>query len=418
MAAALITLSVLNLPLFAQLTSGNITGVVYDQSGATVPNAQVLAHNDATGQESTTTSTGAGDYRFENLPVGTYTITVNATGFTKSEVKGVNVELNVTVTRNVTVQVGQAATTVEVAESAVAIDTTTAQIQTTFDTKQISDLPNTATGSGVLNLSLLQAGVATSGSVGAGTGPSVGGQRPRNNNFTVEGIDNNSGAVTGPMVAIPNDAVAEFTVLANQFSPDFGHSSGGQFNQVVKSGTNVFHGSLYEYFQNRNLNAADNLSAVSGTPLHPRFDDNRFGGTVGGPIKRNKLFFFFNYEYNPVGAAGSAGLLYAPTAAGYATIAAAPGVNQTNLSIFKQYAGTAPTAVNPAVQPYPLLSTPAAGPEYLQSTITGTPIQIGQIAVSSPNYTNVETGVASIDYNISDKDALRGRFILNQDGSY
>jgi len=99
------------------------------------------------------------------------------------------------------------------------------------------------------------------------------------------------------MVAIPNDAVAEFTLLANQYSPDFGHSSGGQFNQVVKSGSNVFHGSLYEYFQNRNLNAADNLSAVSGTPLHPRFDNNRFGGTVGGPIKRNKLFFFFDSEW-------------------------------------------------------------------------------------------------------------------------
>jgi hypothetical protein len=416
LAAVLITLSVLNLPLFAQLTSGNITGVVYDPSGATIPNATVIAHNDATGLENKATSTGAGDYRFENLPVGTYTIFVNATGFTKSEVKGVNVELNVTVTRNLTLQIGQAATTVEVAESAVAIDTTTAQIQTTFDTKQITDLPNTATGSGVLNLSLLQAGVATSGSVGAGTGPSIGGQRPRNNNFTVEGIDNNSGAVTGPMVAIPNDAVAEFTLLANQYSPDFGHSSGGQFNQVVKSGTNTFHGSLYEYFQNRNLNAADNLSAVSGTPLHPRFDNNRFGGTVGGPIQRNKLFFFFNYEYNPIGAAGFAGLLYAPTAAGYATIAAAPGVNQTNLSIFKQYAGTAPAAVNPAVQPYPLLSTPAAGPQYSQATITGTPIEIGQIAVSSPNYTNVETGVASIDYHISDKDALRGRFILNRTG--
>src|SRR5579875_2533720 len=137
-AALLITLSVVNLPLVAQLTSGNITGVVYDPSGATVANAQVIAHNDATGQENTTTSTGAGDYRFENLPVGTYTITVNAAGFTKSEVKGVNVELNVTVTRNVTVQVGRSATTVEVAESAVAIDTTTAQIQTTFNTKEIT----------------------------------------------------------------------------------------------------------------------------------------------------------------------------------------------------------------------------------------------------------------------------------------
>ncbi len=298
------------------------------------------------------------------------------------------------------------------------IDTTTAQVQTTFETKQIIDLPNTATGSGVLNLSLLNAGVATSGAVGAGTGPSVGGQRPRNNSFTIEGVDNNDGAVTGPIVSVPNDAVAEFSVLQNQYSPDFGHSSGGQFNEVVKSGTNTFHGSLYEYFQNRDLNAADNLAAVSGTPLHPRYDNNRFGGTIGGPIKKNKLFFFVDYEYNPVGQAGSAGQIYSPTAAGYATISAQPGINQTNLNILKTYLTPAPTAVSAAsVGGYPILSPKALGPEYNQSTITGTPVQIGLLSVATPNYFNSEAGVGSIDYNISDKDALRGRFVLNRTGA-
>ena len=92
---------------------------------------------------------------------------------------------------------------------------------------------------GVLNLSLLGAGVASSGGFGVGTGPSVGGQRPRNNNFTIEGVDNNRKDVTGPAVAIPNDAVAEFTVLQNQFSAEFGHSSGGQFNTVLRGGTNA-----------------------------------------------------------------------------------------------------------------------------------------------------------------------------------
>ncbi len=404
------------IPSFAQLTSGNITGAVFDASGAAVPNATVIAHNDATGVENTATSTAAGDYRFENLPVGTYTITVNASGFTKAEIKGVNVELNVTVTRNVTLQVGQAATTVEVAESAVAIDTTTAQIQTTFETKQITDLPTTATGSGVLNLSLLSPGVSTSGTVGAGTGPSVGGQRPRNNNFTVEGIDNNSGAVTGPLVGIPNDAVAEFTLLQNQYSPDFGHSSGGQFNQVVKSGTNEFHGSLYEYFQNRDLNAIDTLARAQQSPvLSPRYDNNRFGGTFGGPIKRNKLFFFVNYEYNPVGQAALPGIAYAPTAAGYATIAANPGVNQTNLSILKQYLGVAPAAAPPSVG-YPLLGTRAQGAQYALATPSGTPIQIGQISFIGPNYTNNENAVASVDYNMSENDSLRVRFVLNRTG--
>ena len=115
----------------------------------------------------------------------------------------------------------------------------------------------------MLNLSLLNAGVASTGGIGVGSGPSVSGQRPRNNNFTVEGVDNNSLSVTGPLITIPNDAVDNFTVLQNQFSPEFGHSSGGQFNQTIKSGSNQFHGKAYEYFQNRNLNAIDSQSALS-----------------------------------------------------------------------------------------------------------------------------------------------------------
>ena len=212
----------------------------------------------------------------------------------------------------------------------------------------MADLPITATGSGVINLSLLSAGVSTSGAVGVGSGPSIGGQRPRNNNFTIEGIDNNSKAVTGPLSIIPNDAVAEFTLLANQFSPEYGHSSGGQFNQVVKSGTNQFHGMLLEYLQNRNLNAADQQFVVNQVDLHPRFDDNRFGGNFGGPIRKNKLFFFGDVEREVQGAAASPGQIFAPTQAGYDTLASIPGLSSTNLSILKQYLPPAAAAA-PAV---------------------------------------------------------------------
>lgn len=403
----------------AQSTSGNIVGTVFDQSGATIPDASITARNSSTGAQLATKSTSSGSYRLENLPVGTYSLTSISAGFTKTVVDNVNVPLNATVTANLNMQIGTSSSIVNVTESSVAIDTTTAQLQNTFESKQLADVPTTSTGSGVINLSLLAPGVASSGAVGAGTGPSVGGQRPRNNNFTVEGLDNNSGSVTGPLVQIPNDAVSEFTLLTNQFSPDFGHSSGGQFNQVVKSGSNQFHGTAYEYFQNRNLNAADNIAAVTGTPLHPRFDNNRFGGNFGGPIIRNKLFFFADYEYNPVGQAGSAGLLYAPTAAGYNTIANTPGVNQTNLSIMKQYLGTAPVAAPVSVfgGAYPLLSPKSAGPAYNQATQVGVPIQAGQISIATPNYQNNEAGVAAIDYNISEKDSLRGRFILNRTGA-
>ena len=187
------------LQVFSQATSGNLSGNVYDPSGAIVAGADVTATNQATSVTSTTHSTSAGDYRYENLPVGSYAISVAYNGFNKATVNNVEIKLNTTVTQNVSLTIGKAASSVEVSDAAVTIDTTTAQIGSTFETKQVTDLPVTAGGSGVLNLSLYTAGVSSSGAVGAGTGPSVAGQRPRNNNFTVEGIDNNSGSVTGPL---------------------------------------------------------------------------------------------------------------------------------------------------------------------------------------------------------------------------
>jgi hypothetical protein len=331
-------------PGFAQLPSGDLSGSVTDSSGAAVANAAVVATNEATNVKSTQNTTAAGAYHFANLPIGSYSLVVTTPGFAPSQVKGVAVDLNKQSTRNFTLQVSAAATTVEVTEAPAVIDTSTAQITGNFDSRQAAELPSASTGSGVINLSLLQGRVSTSGSSGSGTGPSVGGARPFYNNFTIEGIDTNNRSVTGPVVTVPNDAVGEFTLISNQFAPEFGHSSGGQFNTVIKSGTNTFHGELYEYFSNRNLNADDNLNFVQDNPLHPRFDDNRFGGDVGGPILHNRLFFFANYEYEPIGGSASGGAVYAPTAAGYATLAGMSGINQTNLSILQKYLGTAPTA--------------------------------------------------------------------------
>jgi hypothetical protein len=425
--AAILALMAVAMPLLGQLTSGNVVGTVYDPVGAVVPGAAVVAVNTGTGVSASTSSTSSGDYRFANLPVGTYNISVSAPGFTKAEVGNVNVQLNQTVTTNLKLAIGQSSTTVQVSEAAAPVDTTTAQVQTTYGVRQISDLPSASGGqlnSGVINLSLLNAGVTSSGGAGYGTGPSVGGQRPTNNSFTIEGIDNNSLGVTGPLVTVPNDAVSEFSVLQNQFSPDFGHSSGGQFNQVVKSGTNQFHGMAYEYFQNRNLNAADNLDFVQGNPLHPRMDNNRFGGNLGGPIKRNKLFFFGDYEYNPVGGVSSFAY-YAPTAASYATLSALPGINQTNLAQFRKYMGAAASAADPATLPFGRAVQVAPGPGSNKGLGTGvfapnTPgaieIPVGQIPTSLPSFANYEYGVGSIDYNISDRDSLRGRFILNRTG--
>src|SRR5579884_1789516 len=288
-------------PAASQAISGDLVGVVKDSTGAVVPNATVQATNVATGVQLHTQTNGDGEYRLINLPVGRYDLQVTSNGLSGG-IKSVPVELNKRATANITVQVAQATTTVEVTAQAATIDTTTPQIQTTFETKEAQDIPTASVGLGVLNLSLLNAGVASSGGIGAGTGPAVSGQRPRNNNFTIEGVDNNNKSVTGPLVTVPNDAVANFTVLQNQFSPEYGHSSGGQFNTVIQSGTNHVHGRVYEYFQNRNLNA-DDAFVVRGTNGHitnPAFDNNRFGGQIGGPIWKDKAFFFTNQEYNPI----------------------------------------------------------------------------------------------------------------------
>jgi hypothetical protein len=403
---------------FAQSVSGDLAGTIFDASGATIPNATIVGKNDATGVETTTKSTATGEYHLSNLPPGTYTVTVTAPGFTKAQLRAVAVELNKTATTNVKLDVGSNVETVEVSAAAATIDTTTASVQTSFSIASMADLPIASGGSGVINLSLLNAGVGSSGAVGLGTGPSVGGQRPRNNNFSIEGIDNNNGSVTGPVVGLPNDAVAEFSVQQNQISPEFGHSSGGQFNQVVKSGGNELHGSAYEYLQNRNLDAADNLSAVNGDALHPRYDNNRFGGSVGGPIRRNKVFFYGLYEYNPIGRSATPGALQAPTAAGWATLSGIQGINQTNLSQLKTYVGTAPTAMAPGDAGFGAFPLVGVGNASLNNqTAAAKSIEMGQIGFNAPAFTNNESGVGSLDVNISEKDSLRVRFILNRQGT-
>ncbi len=401
-------ISLLPVAVFGQAISGDIVGTVRDSSGAVVADATVNATQISTNLKSTTKTNATGEFHFVNLPAGRYSILVTTAGL-----KGgseVDVKLNQTSTANITASVAGTATTVEVSGAVATIDTTTPQIQSTFSSKETEDIPSANAGSGVLNLSLLDAGVASSGGVGAGSGPSVSGQRPRNNNFTIEGVDNNDKSVTGPLVTVPNDAVDQFTVLQNQFAPEFGHSSGGQFNQTIKSGSNSFHGRLYEYFQNKNLDAIDVRDALAQVsngekPFHPRYDNNRYGGQVGGPIIKNRLFFFNNTEYNTVGQAGSTGTVTSPTAAGYAMLSSLyPGSN--NLAALQKYvpAATSQTGFICAV---PLInSTTCPGGE---STIP-----VGSLGFSGPSFYNVFTNTTSIDFNISSNDQLRFRYIYEK----
>lgn len=383
--------------LRAQVVSGDLVGTITDPRGGVVANADIEAVQADTAIKSVVHSNPSGDYRFTDLPAGDYSLNVTAAGFKPVAVKSVAVDVSRAATVNVTLQVGAISSSVDVIDAAASIDTTTANIGTTFDAREM-DVPVTSIGLGALNLSLLAAGVASNGGLQIGTGPAVGGMRPRSNNFEVDGADNNNRANTGALAAVPNDATAELTLLQNRFDAQFGHGSGGQFNVIVRTGSNDWHGSVYEYLQNRNLNALDQLFANSGTLSKPRFDSNRFGGNAGGPVRRNKFFYFADLEYSPTGQASSPGGILTPTAAGYATLAGLPGLSATNLSVLKQYAAPAPVALADTTQ-YPV--------------VAGTPIPVGILPVVAPSYNNVYNVVASGDYFASEKDQLHLRYVLN-----
>lgn len=407
-----------------QATTGQIVGTVTDPSGALVGGVKVVATNENTGVAYPATSTGEGEYTIFNVLAGTYDISASAAGFSTSTTKGFAVEVNKTSTANFKLSIS-ATTSVEVStEAAVALDTTTSQLQETFVTKELADLPIAATS--VLNLSLLAPGTSSTGGLGEGTGPSISGQRSRNNSFTVDGADNNNKNITGNVVNVQNDAIGEFTLLENVFNAEYGHSDGGQFNVAIKSGTNQFHGKLYEYFQNRNLNALDNSQLLAGITSQPRFDNNRYGGQIGGPIVKDKLFFFFDYEQQAIGSSGGSASFCAPTAAGYTLL------NQyragTNLTVLEKFlspaaAGSDPGGADCNDYSYkdPVTGKTDTYNDVITLTQAGAPgavgpnsnqvlIPIGLASTPAPSYNNLKFITASADYIMGSKDTMRFRY--------
>jgi hypothetical protein len=393
-------------PILAQSTLGNVRGSVKDSNGALVAGAKVTILEKGTNKTQTTTSADSGDFEFKNLPVGGYKITVEAQSFKTLVLDDVLVQLNQTTDVSANVVVGAVTETVNVsAGGAELVDTTTTNLGKGFESRQVVELAQTASGAGIYNLALVAPNVTSSGGVGVGTGGSIGGQRPRNNNFVVDGVDNNDKGVTGPQVYVSPEAVAEFSLLSNQYSAEFARSTGGQFITVTKSGTNAFHGTAYAFLQNRHLNALDTLQKANGitrtTDLtdpsaNPRSDYGRFGGNFGGPIIRNKLFFFGMYERIQQGAAAGAGAVTTPTAAGFALLGTIPGLSSTNLGIFKQY-------------------VPVAGSNNAGTiTVGGVAIPIGNVAIPSPSFYYNHNFVVNIDYNMSDKTQMKYRFMFNQ----
>jgi Carboxypeptidase regulatory-like domain len=290
--------------LLAQGTGGRILGRVADPSGAVIAHVKVVATNEATGVGRSAESNDSGDYSFPEVPVGVYTLSFELTGFKKDLRHSVSVDLNQVVTLNMVMQIGQAQEVVDVTSEAPLVDTTSTQLGAIMDSREVSNLPLNSRDT--YQLLQLQPGVmSTTGSsnslIYGSDSPgavSVNGGRGRANNFSVNGGDANDLFVNLPTVQPSPDTIQEFRVLTNTFDAEYGRNSGSVINVVTKSGTNQWHGSAYEFFRNKVLNANEYcFTAAEGLPCDkPQFNQNQFGGTFGGPIKKDRTFFFASYE--------------------------------------------------------------------------------------------------------------------------
>jgi outer membrane receptor protein involved in Fe transport len=395
-------------PIHAQLTRGTILGTVQDPSGAVVPNATVKITNAQTNIERSTTSNSEGFYRFAGVDPGTYDVTFMAGGFAVSQVHGISVTTSQEVTLNQSLMVGAAAATVEVNEAppGVELAKSSATIERTLANSFIENVPTTAGTRDVNQLALL----APTAVRGAGsTGISINGQRARNDNFLLDGIDNNDSSVTLASNRVIPEATAEFQVQSQAYSAEFGRNSGGQLQVITKSGTSAYHGEAYEYWQGNSLIPVTLPNKRNGFTHTPRFDQNQVGGAVGGPVKKNKLFFFANVETDRRAEAPSAGNATAatiPTPAGYALLSSVSlGTNETP---------AARTAALNALSFLPKVY--AFNPGFTNQrnvTVNGVAIPFGTVQIPLANPYTYWLGTARVDLVATAKDNIFVRSTLD-----
>jgi hypothetical protein len=286
--------------LFAQATaSGSIQGTVTDKSQAIVTGADVLVTSKATGTTRSTTTNDTGHFRFDLLSAGAYTVKVSKKGFS-SVLQNVDLLVGQTATANTVLNLGSANETVEVTDTAPVVDLTKTSVSQNITPKEVEELP--LVGRDAANLAYLAPGVKAADSYDPTKSRyaiiSVNGGDGRNINTTVNGIDNKDNTVGGPVMQLPLEAVQEFQISTQRFSADNGRSQGAAINMITKSGTNNYHGSVFGFFRNSALNTDEQQADGAGGQLtaHPDYSRQFFGGSAGGPIKKDKLFGFFAIE--------------------------------------------------------------------------------------------------------------------------
>src|SRR5713101_3436228 len=400
-------------PARAQRLDGSLRVTVTDKSQASVEDAKVSVTNNATGVISQTTASSSGTYVFPNLLVGTYTVSVEKDGFKKAINKSVVVESNQVAEAKVELELGSVSAVVEVQAGAELVNTQSSELQATFSGKVVADLPVNTLGGDVKEFAVFAPGTTTQQGGVLGSGGSIGGTRPRFNGFSIDGVDDNKVDTNGPTQPVIQESVAEFTLLTNQFSAEYGHSAGGQFNIVTKSGTNNWHGAGWEYNRNRDLNAATNqeIAAAFSAKTPPgdvknRFDYNRLGASAGGPILKNKFFIYGAYEFQNEGLGSQGASVQTPTATGMSQLLAM-NPDSAVLAVLKQF----PIAAQQDTNCGTTKNQPCVAPVSLNGNAQSIPF--GTFAGVAPSYSREHDFTINGDLNLG-KHQLRGRVLYDR----
>ncbi len=403
----------------AQTVSGKISGTVLDSSGAVVPNAEISITNQETGVVRTTTSSSDGLYSVPSLLPGNYTVEVNAKGFNRTQVKDVVVNVGSEARADINLQVGGTAQTVTVTESIPTVETTSTDVSQVMDQDLIKNIPLNARD--LQQLSVIQPGVQQTFTSSFGKQVSVGGDRVANNRFLQEGIDLTWTFRTSPVSLASNilmgaDAVKEFKVISENPPVEYGELSGGITTTTFKSGNNNWHGTVFEYYRNSTFDARNFFDATTGAPPLHR---HQYGGQFGGPIKKDKAFFFTDFESLRSDAAASFQAAV-PSFAGRTSVynpailnpLLQPGVQfgtnfTTDPTIQQIFFGA--TATGPVGTNTPLI--PACNDGNYLTAHNNQTCNFN----SSPNQAVRENyGVAKVDYTLSDKDTLSFSYNIDQ----
>jgi hypothetical protein len=406
------------IPAFGQVIKGSISGTAVDPQGAVVTGAQVKATNTETGVVQTTTTDNAGSFHFNLIPVGNYKIEISAQGF-KTAVQG---GILVAAGRDsgvgtIRMTVGEASTTVEVTAEAPLIESTQAQVTNTFSGTVLQNFAGIQENQGLDNLALFVPGVVSSrdnnfSNTNGGGGFAVNGLRGRNNDQEIDGQNNNDNTIGGPSLFVGDpEFVGQYIIITNNFGPEYGRNAGSVVNLITKSGTNAWHGSIYENENNRNLNSLTSSQKANKLTEPPRSNDEFGGFTIGGPLVKNKAFFFggFDQEILTASTQYSTGLL-SPTPAGLATLAGCfpTGAAAAAVSALSKFGPYGVSAGNP---------TPG---HITTQTVDNcvSPIEVGTVSRVLATPFHGFNFVTKEDITLGSNDNLSMRYIFNRGNNF